>query len=102
MAQGSLRPRYRGRTSQPKAGAHFELLGRSVLIESTAAWIDWTDEQLTEEKNALRERLVEASESGKVTWLNGTGMAALHEKPRCLLDVGRYRQNWEPCRLPFH
>ena len=53
--------------ASPKAGAHFELLGRSVLIESTAAWIDWTDEQLTEEKNALRERLVEASESGKVT-----------------------------------
>ena len=49
------------------AGAHFELLGRSTLIESTAAWIDWTDEQLGEEKNALRQRLIDASESGKVT-----------------------------------
>ena len=49
------------------AGAHFELLGRSTLIESTSAWVDWTDEQLAAEKNALRERLVEASATGKVT-----------------------------------
>ena len=53
--------------ASPKAGAHFELLGRSTLIESTASWIDWNDAQLTDEKNALRERLVEASENGKVT-----------------------------------
>ena len=53
--------------ASPKAGAHFELLGRSTLIESTASWIDWSDAQLTDEKNALRERLVEASENGKVT-----------------------------------
>ena len=44
------------------AGAHFELLGRSTPIESTSAWVDWTDEQLAAEKNALRERLVEASD----------------------------------------
>ena len=49
------------------AGAHFELLGRSQLIESTAAWVDWSEEQLAEEKNALRQRLVDASENGKVT-----------------------------------
>jgi len=53
--------------ASPEAGAHFVLLGRSVLIESTAAWLDWTEEQLADEKNALRERLVEASENGKVT-----------------------------------
>ena len=53
--------------ASPNAGAHFVLLGRSVLIETTAAWIDWSEDQLTEEKNALRERLVRASESGKVT-----------------------------------
>ena len=53
--------------ASPKAGAHFELLGRSTLIESTADWIGWTEDQLAEEKNALRERLIEASETGKVT-----------------------------------
>ena len=53
--------------ASPKAGAHFVLLGRSVLIESTESWIDWTEVQLTEEKNALRQRLVDASDSGKVT-----------------------------------
>ena len=49
------------------AGAHFELLGRSQLIESTAAWVDWSEDQLGEEKNALRQRLVDASDNGKVT-----------------------------------
>ncbi|RJU93470.1 MAG: acyltransferase domain-containing protein [Candidatus Poseidoniales archaeon] len=53
--------------ASPKAGAHFELLGRSTLIESTASWVDWTEEQLSDEKNALRERLIDASETGKVT-----------------------------------
>jgi acyl carrier protein/3-hydroxymyristoyl/3-hydroxydecanoyl-(acyl carrier protein) dehydratase len=53
--------------ASPQAGAHFELLGRSTLIESTATWIDWTEEQLADEKNALRERLIGASEGGKVT-----------------------------------
>jgi hypothetical protein len=49
------------------AGAHFELLGRSTLIETTSSWIDWSESQLEQEKNALRERLIIASESGKVT-----------------------------------
>ena len=49
------------------AGAHFVLLGRSTLIEQTEAWVTWDEAQLTEEKNALRQRLVEASETGKVT-----------------------------------
>ena len=53
--------------ASPTSGAHFVLLGRSSLIESTQAWIGWDDAQLAEEKNALRERLVEASENGKVT-----------------------------------
>ena len=49
------------------AGAHFELLGRSTLIETTSSWIDWSESQLEQEKNALRERLISASGSGKVT-----------------------------------
>ena len=49
------------------AGSHFILLGRSTLIEATASWTDWGAEQLEQEKNALRERLVEESETGKVT-----------------------------------
>ncbi len=54
-------------TASQGAGAHFVLLGRSHLIESTASWVDWNDDQLVEEKNALRQRLIDASESGKVT-----------------------------------
>ena len=53
--------------ASPNGGAHFELLGRSTLIEATSAWVGWDEEQLAEEKNALRQRLVEASEGGKVT-----------------------------------
>jgi len=50
-----------------QAGATFHLLGRSVLIEQTSEWLDWPEEQLTNEKMALRQRLIEASESEKVT-----------------------------------
>ena len=50
-----------------QAGATFHLLGRSVLIEQTAEWLDWSEEQLANEKMELRQRLIEASESGKVT-----------------------------------
>ena len=50
-----------------QAGATFHLLGRSVLIEQTSEWLDWSEEQLTNEKMALRQRLMEASESEKVT-----------------------------------
>jgi hypothetical protein len=53
--------------ASPKAGAHFVLLGRSTLIESTSAWIAWDEAQLEQEKNELRQRLVDASERGKVT-----------------------------------
>ena len=49
------------------AGATFILLGRSNLIEQTANWHDWNQAQLNDEKNALRERLITKSESGKVT-----------------------------------
>ncbi|MGB1420884.1 MAG: beta-ketoacyl synthase N-terminal-like domain-containing protein [Poseidonia sp.] len=54
-------------TASRNAGAHFELLGRSRLIESTKDWIEWDAAQLEEEKNALRERMLAASETGKVT-----------------------------------
>ena len=49
------------------AEASFHLLGRSVLIEQTADWLDWSEEDLMKEKMALRERMIEASSAGKVT-----------------------------------
>ena len=49
------------------AGAHFALLGRSTLLEETETWVEWSDSRLNEQKNALREELMAASESGKVT-----------------------------------
>jgi acyl carrier protein len=49
------------------AGAAFHLLGRSVLIEETSEWLDWSEEKLAEEKLSLRQRLIDASESGKIT-----------------------------------
>ena len=49
------------------AGAHFVLIGRSTLIEQTASWVEWDEQQLTAEKDALRQRLIDASETGKVT-----------------------------------
>ncbi len=49
------------------AEASFHLLGRSVLIEQTADWLDWSEEELMKEKMLLRERLTEASSTGKVT-----------------------------------
>tara|TARA_Y100000766_G_scaffold30618_2_gene21319 strand:- start:2090 stop:5704 length:3615 start_codon:yes stop_codon:yes gene_type:complete len=49
------------------AEASFHLLGRSVLIEQTAEWLDWSEEDLMMEKMALRERLTEASSTGKIT-----------------------------------
>ena len=49
------------------AEASFHLLGRSVLIEQTADWLDWSEEDLMKEKMSLRERLTEASSTGKVT-----------------------------------
>ena len=42
-------------SASPNAGAHFELLGRSKLIETTSSWVEWSDDQLEHEKNALRE-----------------------------------------------
>ena len=49
------------------AGAHFALLGRSHLLEETETWVEWSDSRLDEQKNALREELIAASEFGKVT-----------------------------------
>ena len=49
------------------AGAHFVLLGRSSIIEKCQEWIGWSDQQLNDEKMALRQTMSEASESGKIT-----------------------------------
>ena len=49
------------------AGASFHLLGRTPLMEVTEAWLDHDDATLESEKMALRERMIEASSSGKVT-----------------------------------
>ncbi len=49
------------------ANAHFILLGRSILIEETQAWISWNDTELSQQKMALRERMVLESENAKVT-----------------------------------
>ena len=75
--------------ASPKAGARFELLGRSTLIESTASWIDWSDTLTHRGKNALRERLVEASENGKVTMVewNEHGNVSLEVETFLTLDA---------------
>ena len=52
------------------AEASFHLLGRSVLIEQTADWLDWGEEELMRDKMSLRERLTEASSNGKVTMVD--------------------------------
>jgi len=49
------------------AGAYFALLGRSSLLEETEAWVEWSEVQLGERKTVLREELMAASDSGKVT-----------------------------------
>ena len=49
------------------AGAHFALLGRSLLLEETETWVEWSDAQLDRQKATLREELISASDSGKVT-----------------------------------
>ena len=49
------------------AGAVFHLLGRTPLLERTEAWVGRSDEDLEEERMALRERLIGASSEGKVT-----------------------------------
>ena len=50
-----------------KAKAHFILLGRSLLIEETEDWVEWSEEQLSQRKMALREEMISQSEDGKVT-----------------------------------
>ena len=49
------------------AGASFHLLGRTPLMEVTEAWLEHDDAALEAEKMALRERMMEASSTGKVT-----------------------------------
>ena len=49
------------------AGASFHLLGRTPLMDVTEGWLDHDDASLEAEKMALRERMMEASSSGKVT-----------------------------------
>ena len=50
-----------------QAKAHFILLGRSLLIEETEGWVEWSEEQLSQRKMALREEMISQSEDGKVT-----------------------------------
>ncbi|HII17972.1 MAG TPA: KR domain-containing protein, partial [Candidatus Poseidoniaceae archaeon] len=49
------------------AGASFHLLGRTPLMDLTEGWLEHDDATLEAEKMALRERMIEASASGKVT-----------------------------------
>ncbi|MCS5533239.1 MAG: polyketide synthase dehydratase domain-containing protein, partial [Candidatus Poseidoniaceae archaeon] len=49
------------------AKAHFVLLGRSNLIEQCQSWIDWSEQQLNDEKMALRQTMTDAVEDGKIT-----------------------------------
>lgn len=49
------------------AGAAFHLLGRTPLMEVTQDWLAYDEASLEAEKMALRERMMEASSSGKVT-----------------------------------
>ena len=79
------------------AGAHFVLLGRSSLIEQTEAWVSWDEARLTEEKNALRERLVKASETGKVTmvewnnaWQKFTRSRDVYTTLHAIKDTGNH------------
>jgi 3-hydroxymyristoyl/3-hydroxydecanoyl-(acyl carrier protein) dehydratase len=53
--------------ASPNVGAIFLLLGRSTLLAETKDWLDYDEDQLQMEKMALRERMTEASESGKIT-----------------------------------
>ena len=49
------------------AGAMFVLLGRTEAMDEPAGWLDWNEDQLNQRKMQLREELVAASESGKVS-----------------------------------
>jgi len=84
-------------TASSGAGAHFELLGRSQLIEQTKAWVAWGEDQLAEEKNALRGRLMEASENGKVTmvewnnaWQRFTRSRDVYATLQAIEDTGNH------------
>ncbi len=48
-------------------GAVFHLLGRTPLLERTKSWVGRSDSELEDERLALRERLITASSTGKVT-----------------------------------
>ena len=53
--------------ASPNVGAIFLLLGRSELLAETNDWLDYDEDRLQVEKMALRERMTEASEAGKIT-----------------------------------
>ena len=53
--------------ASPNVGAIFLLLGRSTLVPETKDWLNYDDDRLQQEKMSLRERMTEASESGKIT-----------------------------------
>ena len=53
--------------ASPRAGATFVLLGRTRLDASLEAWLDEDEDALQAHRMALREELIAASDTGKVT-----------------------------------
>ena len=76
-------------------GAHFALLGRSHLIEETNEWLAWSDEQLSDRKNALRSSMIDAKNGDKVTmvewnnaWQNFTRSRDVYLTIKSIEDTG--------------
>ncbi len=81
------------------AGAHFVLLGRSSLIEECQSWIGWSQQQLNEEKMALRQTMTDASESDKITmvewekeWQNYTRSLDIYNTIQQITETGNTAQ----------
>ena len=81
------------------AGAHFVLLGRSSLIEECQSWIGWSEQQLNDEKMALRQTMTDASEDEKVTivewnkeWQNYTRSLDIYNTIQQITDTGNSAQ----------
>ena len=73
--------------ASPDSGATFLLLGRSNLIEEVNSWLDWNEEQLNDEKMALRERLIADSESGKVTMVDWNNAWTMYTRSRDIFQT---------------
>ncbi|MDC0341383.1 polyketide synthase dehydratase domain-containing protein, partial [Candidatus Poseidoniaceae archaeon] len=85
--------------ASPDAGAHFVLLGRSNLIEECQSWINWTEQQLNDEKMALRQTMTDANEEGKVTmvewnkeWQKYTRSLDIYNTIQQIADTGNSAQ----------